>query len=437
MFDRAEIGVPGYDADWPGPFAAGTDSSMTERVYFSEQQHSLRRPAAGLVRNEIPERVRFAVIMALRVDFVEDQLAQLWLSVVRQLHWDPELIAEDRYGNNDAERNASRLLNQIRDSDYADFLDLTGALFYAMQDGELARVDSNYHNVLNEAFVRHHSAYWQDKDGKILEPGSTVSETAIEQARGILTSAEMNGPDRQFQDAILGLRERPMPKFESALANAANALEGVARIALGDRNIAFADAVRRISKEKGLHPALAGIPVRTKDALEGAFAPGGSHMPVDDSAAIRLRRMIDGYRISQAIAVFATLDLADVIGDETHHVDELARSTGTDVGALYRLLRALAAVGVLDERPGRHFALTEMGACLRSGAAEPVGGWARLAARPYFWETWGSLLHSVKTGENAFVPTHDGMRVWDWRAQHPDESAIFGNAMRANSRVQA
>jgi hypothetical protein len=92
------------------------------------------------------------------------------------------------------------------------------------------------------------------------------------------------------------------------------------------------------------------------------------------------------------------------------------------------LLRALAAVGVLEERESRRFALTPVGDCLRSDAAEPVGGWAAFVGRRSHWDAWGALQHSIQTGDNAFRHVH-GVGAWEYRAQHTEEAAAFDRAM--------
>src|SRR5215211_6654779 len=112
-----------------------------------------------------------------------------------------------------------------------------------------------------------------------------------------------------------------------------------------------------------------------------------------------LRRLVTGYQVTQAIHVAAKLGLADLLADGPRTSDALAAATGAHPDALYRLLRALAGVGVFREEEGRRFALTELGACLRSDAPESVGGWAAFIGEPYHWQTWGDLLHSVRTGE--------------------------------------
>jgi hypothetical protein len=146
--------------------------------------------------------------------------------------------------------------------------------------------------------------------------------------------------------------------------------------------------------------------------------------------AAALRRLVNGYQISQAIHVAATLRLADLLAAGPRTSDELAIETESHAPSLYRLLRALASVGVVDEGDERRFSLTAVGACLRSDAPEPVGGWAAFVGRPYHWQAWGDLLHSVRTGENAFRHVH-GVDVWEFRSAHPEEGTIFDAAMTA------
>jgi hypothetical protein len=160
-----------------------------------------------------------------------------------------------------------------------------------------------------------------------------------------------------------------------------------------------------------------------------------------ETPTVALRRLTNGYQVTQAIHVAATLGIADLLRDGPLGSDELARATESHEPSLHRVLRALAAVGVLHEGDDGRFALTAIGECLRSDAAEPVGGWAAFVGRPHHWQAWGALLHGVRTGESPFRSVH-GTDVWDYRAAHPEEGAIFNAAMtdimrRANAHLLA
>jgi hypothetical protein len=146
-----------------------------------------------------------------------------------------------------------------------------------------------------------------------------------------------------------------------------------------------------------------------------------------------LTRLINGYQISQAIHVVARLGIADHLSDGPQSSNELARLSGSHPRTLYRLLRALASAGVFHEAEDKTFSLTPMGECLRSDSPTPLDGWAAYVGRPYAWQAWGHLEHSVRTGENAFRHLN-GQTAWEYRSTRPDENAIFNRAMTANSR---
>jgi hypothetical protein len=146
--------------------------------------------------------------------------------------------------------------------------------------------------------------------------------------------------------------------------------------------------------------------------------------------------MVNGFKVSQALHVVATFRIADLLKSGPQSSDDLAAVTGTNGRSLYRVLRALASVGVFREDPDGHFALTPLGQCLRSDAPEPVGPWAVYVGQPEYWQAWGHLLESVRTGEHAFRHAH-GMNTWEYYAHHPEAAAAFDCAMTSRSRRQA
>jgi O-methyltransferase domain/Dimerisation domain len=164
------------------------------------------------------------------------------------------------------------------------------------------------------------------------------------------------------------------------------------------------------------------------------LAPRGYRGGMSDrSRTATLRRLMNGYQVTQAIHVAAVLGIADHLAGGPLDAATLAARTDTDPVALYRLLRALGTVDILTESPGRIFGTTELGAGLRRDADPPIVGWAAFNGRPYHWAAWSGLQHSVRTGENAFRAVH-GMSPWEYRAAHPEEGATFDDAMTALSR---
>lgn len=141
-------------------------------------------------------------------------------------------------------------------------------------------------------------------------------------------------------------------------------------------------------------------------------------------------RLVNGYQVSQALHVAVVLGVSDLLAAGPRRVAEVAEETGCHSQSLYRLLRALASIGVYEELPDSRFRLTALGETLRSDA--PIAAWATYIGRPYYWQAWSALEHSVRTGENAFRSVH-GQSAWEYRAQHPDENKIFDAAMTSLS----
>src|SRR6266700_812336 len=82
-----------------------------------------------------------------------------------------------------------------------------------------------------------------------------------------------------------------------------------------------------------------------------------NHRP-PPSPAVQMMQLINGYQVSQSLHVVATLGIADLLRNGPRSSDALADSVEADRNALYRLLRALAAVGVFHEGADRAFSLT-------------------------------------------------------------------------------
>jgi O-methyltransferase/methyltransferase family protein len=151
---------------------------------------------------------------------------------------------------------------------------------------------------------------------------------------------------------------------------------------------------------------------------------------------VRLSELLFGYRISQAISVATSLGVADALAAGGRRADDLAATLGADPVSLYRLLRLLAAAGVLEEDGDRRFTLTPVGELLRADAPGSMREPAILQGRPEVHSAYANLEQAIRTGENAFE-SHFGESVWAWRSGRPDEASQFNRAMAAWSTVVA
>ncbi len=148
-----------------------------------------------------------------------------------------------------------------------------------------------------------------------------------------------------------------------------------------------------------------------------------------------LYQLATGHYVSQAIYVAAKLGIADQLADGPRDHDELAKATATHAPSLKRVLRLLASAGVLTEADDGRFALTSLGAFLQSGPGS-FRAVAQLFAGPVEWGSWGDLLRTVQTGEMALRRVF-GTDPFEYFVQHPEEGAVFDEAMGAFTAMVA
>ena len=134
-------------------------------------------------------------------------------------------------------------------------------------------------------------------------------------------------------------------------------------------------------------------------------------------------RLVNGYQVSQAIYVATGLWRRRPSAQYLSNIEELASLTASHPGGLYRLLRALAAIGVFHESEKQDVFAYGDGECLRSNSPTPLGAWAAYVGRSYVWQTGEETprSHSVRTGEGAFEALHK-QSVWDFRAANREGS---------------
>lgn len=150
--------------------------------------------------------------------------------------------------------------------------------------------------------------------------------------------------------------------------------------------------------------------------------------PEEVPPSIAMLQMISGFWISRAIYIAAKLGLADHLAEGRKTAQELATASGTDAASLYRVLRALASVGVFVEDDQKRFASTPLSDTLRTGVPGSLRAFATVELGEEHYPAWGELLHSVKTGGIAFDHAF-GVPVWKFFAENPDNARTFNEAM--------
>lgn len=149
----------------------------------------------------------------------------------------------------------------------------------------------------------------------------------------------------------------------------------------------------------------------------------------------RLIGLLFGFFCAQVLQTVARLDVAEHLAAGPLPVGELAARTGTEPGALYRLLRAASAFGLV-ELDGDTATLTPDGGLLRRGEPGSVGRLAMLFCGSRTWSCWGDLAESVRTGDNAWERL-TGMSTFAFFDSDPELSDTFTEAMAEGTRAAA
>ena len=147
----------------------------------------------------------------------------------------------------------------------------------------------------------------------------------------------------------------------------------------------------------------------------------------------QMNQLIRGYWTTQAIFVAAELRIADLLADGPKHPDELGRQAGVKGDMLYRVLRALASIGIFAEDDEGRFMLTPLADTLRGDSGQRA--YARLHGHELY-QSWAKLLDAVRSGEAGFVEAF-GIPIFEYFSKNPDRGAVFDKAMTGHHGPEA
>jgi O-methyltransferase domain/Dimerisation domain len=147
----------------------------------------------------------------------------------------------------------------------------------------------------------------------------------------------------------------------------------------------------------------------------------------------RMLGLVGGFMVTQTLGTIARLGIADLVREQPRSPEELAEVAGTDPDALRRILRALASIGVFEHVDGVVHQ-TELSELLCEGAVGSVRGHAEMFSGLHY-RTWADADASLRTGEAAFERVN-GVPLFDWLGEHPDEATIFHRSMAAGATAR-
>jgi hypothetical protein len=144
-------------------------------------------------------------------------------------------------------------------------------------------------------------------------------------------------------------------------------------------------------------------------------------------------RLIDGFDIAEPSAI----EVPDALRSEPRAAEMVANDIGADPVAFERLLRALATIGITEQRADGEFTLTPLGALLRKDATDSLRNPVLLMNGPNALRSWGELPNCVRTGDTATKLLHDSDDPFAPFDADPAQQAIFDAAMAEGTRQMA
>ena len=137
--------------------------------------------------------------------------------------------------------------------------------------------------------------------------------------------------------------------------------------------------------------------------------------------------MIRSFQISQCIYAAVKLGILNLLGDGSKHYQELAKETNTHADSLYRLLRTLVSLGVLQENQPDYFQNTPLAAYLRDDQVGTLRNWL-ITEIEESYACWGNFTQSLTTGEGAFKATY-GLDIEEYHRENPSLNKVYDQSM--------
>ena len=136
---------------------------------------------------------------------------------------------------------------------------------------------------------------------------------------------------------------------------------------------------------------------------------------------------------SQILYTGVKLGIFESVGTNPKHASEIAREMGLDASLSYRLLRALASIGFLNEKAGQSFSITPLGELVLQDHPQTLRGVILLEEGPEHYAIWKHLADMVSDGKQDGFMREFGLRIFDYIQQNSAYAEVFNDAMSSYS----
>jgi hypothetical protein len=153
------------------------------------------------------------------------------------------------------------------------------------------------------------------------------------------------------------------------------------------------------------------------------------------AARERLMQFANGYMPAACLNIAVRLNIADQLSTGPKSTKALARAAKVNEDALYRVLRALASIGMFEEVRPRTFDNTETSRLLAKGEAGSLREMVLWMTDQFHMRVFGELMHSVETG-GPVIEKVWGCHAFEYFEQDKAEGEVFHAAMTSFSSME-
>src|SRR3712207_3041008 len=136
----------------------------------------------------------------------------------------------------------------------------------------------------------------------------------------------------------------------------------------------------------------------------------------------KLTDIIFGRWRSQILYAGVKLGIFEIVNSKPMNQIDIAKELALDPALLYRLLRALASIGLLREDHDRRFSITSLGKLLRSYNPQTLRGVVLLEEGPEHYAIWKHLHAMIRDGKQDGFVREFGQRILDRKSTRLNSS---------------
>jgi O-methyltransferase domain/Dimerisation domain len=155
---------------------------------------------------------------------------------------------------------------------------------------------------------------------------------------------------------------------------------------------------------------------------------------INDPSQIVMELIFGRWR-SQILYAGVKLGVFDALSGGSRPAADIAEVLHLDPALTYRLLRALASLGLLHEDAHRSFALTACGELLRADHPQTLHGVALLEEGPEHYAAWKHLCAILRDGQQDGFVREFGHPLFVHAVEDPEYGAVFNAAMSSYANV--